>query len=175
MANVKTLCRATASGALALLALVAPTADPAVAAGQQPQEGTYCTPWNGHYGHGRYTFADARVCLRTTSWHRTQVWLQTDRVTYWHGIFWHNPSDNYWATVGARVQVKKEGETLLEREYSTQQYKRKDEFKAGEFTQRECGTYWVIYKYSQLGPYYGNDKAIETPWIGGQVEVPCAT
>ncbi|AJT62407.1 hypothetical protein T261_0718 [Streptomyces lydicus] len=79
------------------------------------------------------------------------------------------------ASVWENVEVKKEGETLFKRNHGGAQYKRKDEFKAGEFTQGECGTYWVSYKYSQVGPYYKGDKAIETPWIGSQVEVPCAT
>ncbi|AJC54023.1 hypothetical protein GZL_01423 [Streptomyces sp. 769] len=158
-----------------MLALVAPAAAPAVAAGQPPKEGTYCTPWSGFYGHGRYTYADVRVCLRITSFELTQVSWQTDRVTYWHGISWHNPSNQYWATVGAQVEVKKEGETLFNHGHSTVQYKRQGDFEEGEFTQRECGTYWVTYKYLQVGPYYGQDKAINPPyWQGAQVEVPCA-
>ncbi|QHC23323.1 hypothetical protein [Streptomyces sp. GS7] len=178
MTKFKTLSRRAAGTALALVALVAPAAAPAVAAGQPPREGTYCTPWSEFYGHGRYTFADARVCLRTTSFGLTQVWLQTDRVTFWARGVWNNASnrEGFRAKVSAHVEVRKDGKWLYNEWARGTQEQRKDEFHGGDFKQGECGTYWVTYKYHQVGPHYGGDKAINPSWWhGSQVEVPCAS
>ncbi|MFE0188084.1 MULTISPECIES: hypothetical protein [Streptomyces] len=174
MAKFKTLSQRAAGTALALVALVAPAVAPAAAAGKPPREGTYCSPWAALYGKGRYTYADVRVCLRTTSFGLTQVWLQTDRVTYWQGI-WYSADNVEAAQITVNVEVKKDGQWLDNSEYLVRQGRRKDEFHLGDFEQRECGTYWIAYKYQQTGPYYSADKAIDEPWHGSQVEVPCTS
>ncbi|MCG7523307.1 hypothetical protein MHW47_02430 [Streptomyces sp. OfavH-34-F] len=167
-----------ATVALATSALVAPTAASADD-GDAAAVGSYCTPWEGFYGHSGTTYTDLRTCvdvLDDQGDYRFSV--ETSRTTYRDWGIWYSASENYPAGVTATVRIEpipgqegpSEGRgktwTLVSRSYHTS---------LGPMNEAiTCGTYRLDAHYEQVGPLYGHDRVLVAKRSFDNFAIPCA-
>lgn len=149
----------------------------ATAASEPPVAGTYCTPWEGHYGAKNWTYADARVCLVVDASQKAHVRGETDTNTYYWGGAWYNASSNYpanWRATGTVSNSK--GKVLSYDTYLVSQTSRagsKDDM-INVGTLSECGEYTVSMRFFQNGAYWTDSPSIDSGERTYQIAVPCS-
>ncbi|GAA3825860.1 hypothetical protein ACFS5L_29460 [Streptomyces phyllanthi] len=150
---------------------------PGSAAAQPLAAGTYCTPWEGHYGAQGWTYADARVCLVVTAAQKVTLRAETDRNTYYWGGAWYNASSNWpasWRADGTVTNAKGYRLTYDIVTLSQKSRSGSTDDVAGGAAMAECGTYSVTVRFRQHGPYWTDSADIDSGTRTHQVDVPCS-
>ncbi|MBT2382432.1 hypothetical protein [Streptomyces sp. ISL-11] len=162
--------------AVALLALSGlATGTTATAAGHRAAapSGDYCAAKESFYGSGQYTYAEAQVCLRFGSGGNEVRVNNTNSQYYWGGS-WYSASSSYPANWTASGTLSKSGQSG---NYSVPQVKQTSLNGSGSggspAALNGCGSYSVTMTFRQVGPYWGQDQAIDSGQRTYTINVPC--
>ncbi|MFF9512501.1 hypothetical protein ACF1BU_38205 [Streptomyces sp. NPDC014724] len=176
--KLKRLARVTAATvALAASALAAP-ATASADDGPHAEVGTHCTPWEGVYGAGGYTFTDLRTCVVVGDREgRNAFVIETDRNTYWWGSVWYSTTPGYSARVRATVNMGAspyQGGPSVSASGSWEQKSRSSRNGLGANDFIKCGVRHLDVSYHQVGGYYDNDRAIDAKRSYDNFVIPCS-
>ncbi len=135
--------------------------------------GDYCAAQESFYGSGQYIYAEAQVCLRFGSG-GSEVRVNVSNSQYYWGGSWYSASSSYpayWTVSGALSQSGQSGN------YSVPQVKQTSLDGSGSggspAVLNGCGSYSVTMTFHQVGPYWGDDQAIDSGQRTYAIDAPC--
>lgn len=135
--------------------------------------GDYCATKGSFYGSGQYTYAEAQVCLRFGPSSNAVV-VKDSNSQYYYGGSWYSASSSYPANWTASGTLSKSGQSG---NYSVPQVKQTSLNGSGSggspAVLNGCGSYSVTMTFHQVGPYWGDDQAIDSGQRTYTIDVPC--